>query len=246
MAVQLFKIYLTTAVLPFMSRSTVDLVVPPALAALRFHSRTTTTVVLFVIAGIIIPIIVILATDPRCFYHQWIESRAAETNNVYVPSCSFLEEDGSCSQFTDVVTQSTYTQEATYSGAKCVASVLFIYVPVFQCGVFFTALVPALLELVIVPLVAPWCYKNRHSSAVATKGLWVLRTIALNVSLHIPHEDLSTHRSRVDMRSIAVAPGVDGNPEEVRESEVSPFITRVNYLARRVAERGFSQITITL
>jgi hypothetical protein len=113
--------------------------------------------------------------------------------------------------------------------------------------VFLTACAPAFLELVLVPVVAPWCYRQRHTSFVARRGLEFLRLVALNLPLHVPHEDMSTHRSRMALRSVAISSGHGVDPlDTVRESEVSPFITRVNYLARRVVERGFSQIAITM
>ena len=84
-----------------------------------------------------------------------------------------------------------------------------------------TATVPAGLEMGIVPLLAPWCYRNADSSTVAWAGLEFLRTMTWNV-----------------WPALADA--------GVLAPNFSLGAAKLDYLAQRVVERAFLEVITTL
>jgi hypothetical protein len=250
-----FKTVLTTAVLPWVARSTVNTVVPRSFPQLRFQFRTTATVALYGLTTLLIPIIVVLLTDPRCFYYTMIGKPPVENNDISVDYCSNQEDDGSCSLYSTAVVTSRYAKTYDYEGAKCVSAVLFFYGPVFELGVFFNALLPVFLEYALAPALVPWCFRHRKQNNLACFGLKILRVVSLNVPLLVPrHEHKELFSTPPEQQTAMHNTVIDNTAGD--EAAVATVATKkesnslekksIVSLARRIVERGITQLSITL
>jgi hypothetical protein len=150
------------------------------------------------------------------------------TADVAVEYCAIFEEHNRCAACSTDVAQSSYAPAFNYDGRRCVPAVLSAYAPVFLAAVLLTATFPAGLELLVVPLVAPWCHAKSASSPLARGGLAALRSVTYNV---VPALAAAATRAvrGASAADPALAPEVD-----------------VDYLAKCVVERAISQLAGTL
>jgi len=169
-----------------------------------------------------LPVIIVLVTDKRRLYYRFKPQPAIDTD-VPVSYCSFYHSATNlrCDEYANFLATSTYTPSFAYDGEVCVSAVLSVYGPVFLGVVLFAATLPAGMERVIVPWLAPWCYQNAESSTVARAGLAFLRAVTWNV-----WPALANARVLLPTFSLGTA--------------------KVDYLAQRVVERAFVQVIATL
>ena len=222
MAVTIVKTTIWTLLVPVVARKAVDLIVlNSALTFVRFRLRMAITTALSAMTVIILPVSIVLVTDKRCLYYI-IKPQSAVDTAVPFSYCSitnFLT--GSCYEYATSSATSIYTPSFAYDGAVCVSAVISVYGPVFLGTVLLSATLPAGIETLLVPWLAPWCYLNTGSSALARTGLMFLHAVTWNVW-----------------------------PALANAGVLSPDFTlgasKLDYLAQRVVERAFMQVLTTL
>jgi hypothetical protein len=229
--VTLTKMLVSTLLIPKAARWAARLLLPGADRSFeRFQLRLALSTTLAALATIVAPVAIVLVTDERCLYHAWHPSDTV-TTDVPVESCSLIgATTGKCLAYATEVYQSSYAPAFDYDGGRCVSAVLSAYAPVFLGAVLLTATFPAALELLVVPLVAPWCQVKSASSPLARGILVVLRSVTWNVA---PVLAAAAARAARDV------PPAEDYPAPVTEVDV-------DYLAQRVVERGISQLMGTL
>jgi hypothetical protein len=163
---------------------------------------------------------IVLVTDPRCLYYMFKPQTPVETEVPY-SYCDMYDSESRCVLYGTDVATSTYTHSFVYDGEECVSAVLSVYGPVFLGAVLLAATLPAGLEMSVVPWLAPWCHRNAESSTVARASLACLRTVTWNVWPALVDADV-------------LAP------------DFSLGADKIDYLAQRVVERAFVQVTGTL
>ena len=222
MAVTLAKTTIATLLVPRVARNAVDLIVlNGALAYVRFRLRMVIGTALSALTMIVLPVTIVLLTDKRCLYHAFKSQPAVDTD-VPVLYCSLTGDwTGNCVDYSTYLATSTYTPSFAYDGEVCVSAVLSMYGPVFLGAVLLAATLPAGLEVGIVPLLAPWCYRNAESSSLARACLRVLRAVTWNVW------------------PVLASAGVLASNFSLRTN-------KLDHLAQRVVERAFLQLMATL
>ena len=222
MAVTLAKTAIGTLLVPRVTRKNVDLlVIDHALTFVRFRSRMVISTALSVTTMVLIPVSIVLVTDPRCFYYIF-EPQAAVETDVPILSCLVsAEATGQCDVYGTSTVKSTYTPSFTYDGERCVSAVLSVYGPVFLGVALLAATLPAGMEILIVPWLAPWCYRYAVPSSVARTGLAFLRAVTWNVWPVL-------------------------SDAGVLSPDFSLGVFKLDYLALRIVERAFVQVTATL
>ena len=220
LAVTLAKTAIGTLLVPRVARKAVDLIVlNGALTFARFRLRMGIATAFSAITMIMIPLSIVLMTDKQCLNNIFMPQPAVDTD---VPYLYCLNEDlttGACLEYASV--SSTYTPNFAYDGEICVSAILSVYGPVFLGVVLLAATIPAGTEAIIVPLLAPWCYRKSDSSLVARTGLAFLRAMTWNVWPTLAHAS-------------------------VLPPNFSLGAAKIDYLAQRVVERAFVQVLLTL
>jgi Leucine-rich repeat (LRR) protein len=236
--ITLVKMALSTTAIPLTTRRAVRLLVPgAALSSARFRLRVGLGTALSALTTIAAPVVVVLVTDKRCLYHTWHQPEKV-TTNVVIEYC-VDPKSGTCTAYDEEVFRSTFSPAFDYDGRRCVSATLSAYAPVFIGSVLLTATFPAVLELLVVPLVAPWCHAKSASSPAARRTLAVLRGLSWNV-LPVLAQDYALAASQ--------APSVGSEGEAATAGLPLPPLPPiyVGYLAQRVLERGVTQLMGTL
>jgi hypothetical protein len=203
------------------ARKAVDLLVlNGALTFVRFRLRLVIATALSAISMILLPVSIVLVTDPRCFYYI-IKPQPAVGTDVPYSYCSIADYAGICTEYATSTVISTYTPSFAYDGESCVSAVLSVYGPVFLGVVLLAASLPAGMEIFTVPWLAPWCYRNAESSTAARTGLAFLRAMTWNVWPALANAG-------------------------VLPPDFSLGAAKLDYLAQRVVERAFVQVMTTL
>ena len=180
------------------------------------------------------PVVVVLYRDPRCLYYQWAcgmvhgadsqECTRTQTSAVTWKYCATY--DKPCSQYNTDYTTSTFTPQTSYQGGQCVSAMVEIYAPVYLQSALLSAVLPALLELVLVP----WILRQRQQGSsrwVTPRVLWALRQVALNTRAA---EELLVQEERKGVVNLG-----DVNMNMALDKT-----------ARNVVERGFGQLVASL
>jgi len=222
MAVTLAKTAIGTLLVPRVARKAVDLLVLDyALTYLRFRLRMAIATALSATTMVVLPVMIVLVTDKRCLYHTIKPQPAVHTNVPISYYAVFESLTGRCLEYANIPATSTYTPNFAYNGEVCFSAVLSVYGPIFLGMVLLAATLPASMETIIVPWLAPRCYRNAESSVMARAGLLFLRAVMWNVWPAL---------------SKAGALPLD----------FSLGAAKLDYLAQRVVERAFVQVTVTL
>ena len=222
MAITLAKTAIGTLLVPRVARKAVDLLVfHGALTFVRFRLRITIAMALSATTMIGLPVSIVLMTDPRCLYYVFKPQLAVVTNVPILECIATDYSTGLCVEYANIVAESTYTPSFAYDGERCVSAVLAVYGPVYLGAVLLAATLPAGMETIFVPWLAPWCYRYAESSTVARACLAFLRAVTWNVwpvlaNAGVLHSNFSTGAAKLD------------------------------YLAQRVVERAFVQVMVTL
>jgi hypothetical protein len=221
-AVTLAKTLIGTLLVPRVARKAVDLLVlSGALICVRFRLRTTIAAALSATTMIVLPVMIVLLTDKRCLYYTLKPQPAVDTAVPYSYCSATNFETGLCVEFATMEVTSTYMPRVAYDSEACVSAVLSVYGPVFLGVALLTATLPAGIETIIVPKLAPWCYRNAKSSPMARSCLAFLLAITWNV-----------------WPSLVEA--------GVLRTEFPLGAAKLDYLAQRVVERAFVQVIATL
>jgi len=221
MAVTLAKTGIGTLLVPKVARKAVDLVVlNGALTFVRFRLRMAIATALSAVTMIVLPVMIVLVTDKRCLYYVFYTKPAVHTD-VPVLTCLNAASNGHCYEYDSNAVTSTYMPSFAYDGEVCVSAVLSVYGSVFLGVVLLSATLPAGMEILIVPWLAPWCYRNTESSTVARMGLAFLRAVTWNVWPALAE-------------ACVLAP------------DFSLGVAKLDNLAQRVVERAFVQVMVTL
>jgi hypothetical protein len=222
LAVTLAKTAIGTLLVPRVARTAVDLIIlNGALTFVRFRLRVVIATALSAISMILLPVSIVLVKDPRCFYYIFEPQPAVGTDVPYLYCFTGDATTGICTEYATSTVISTYTPSFAYDGESCVSAVLSVYGPVFLGVVLLAAILPAGVEIFIVPWLAPWCYRNAESSTVARTGLGFLRAVTWNVW--------------PALSNAAVLP-----------PDFSLGAAKLDYLAQRVVERAFVQVMTAL
>ena len=249
-SVTVFKSIVSALVIPLAARWAAHLLVPAeALLFVRFQVRLTLSTAVAALSTIAAPVIIVLVTDDRCLYKAW-HSPNEVTTDVAVKYCvtfsTITTGRQSCLVYDEDLVQSTYTPAFDYDGSRCVSAVLSTYAPVFLAAVLLTAAVPAAMELLVVPALAPWCHRNSASSSFADGILQGLRMMTWNV---LPTLQAADQRMS-SVTSIAAQGDNGALPDLALSAEHPPVVpippVDVDYLAQRVVERGILQLIGTL
>jgi Leucine-rich repeat (LRR) protein len=222
MAVTLVKTMIGTLLVPLVAREAVDLLVlDDALTYVRFRLRVAIATALSATTMIVLPVMIVLVTDKRCLYHT-IEPQPAVHTNVPISYCAiFKSSTRLCLEYATIQATSTYKPSFAYDGGVCVSAILSVYGPVFLGTVLLAATLPAGIERIVVPWLAPRCYQNAESSMVARTGLAFLQAVTWNV-----------------WPALAKA--------GVLPLDFSLGTAKLDYLAQRVVERAFMRVMVTL
>jgi len=182
MIVTLAKTAIGTLLVPAVARKAVDILVPNStLTFVRFRFRMVISTALSAMTMILFPVMSVLMTDQRCLYYVFKPQPAVDTV-VPVPCCSVTSfSTGVCVEYATDTFTSTFKPSFAYDGEACVSAIISVYGPVFLGSVLFAAILPAAMEMIFVPLLAPWCYRNAESSTVACLSLNFLQAATLNV-----------------------------------------------------------------
>ena len=241
-SVTVAKSFISALVIPQAARLLAELLVPAkALSFARFQVRLALGTALAALSIIITPAIIVLVTDERCLYDAWHPPDVV-TTDVVVEYCFDTNiVTGICQDVEKDLVQSTYAPAFDYDGSRCVSAVLSTYAPVFLAAVLLTAAVPAAMELLVVPSLAPWCHRNSASSPFARNILLGLCMITRNVPLTLQAADRRA--------AAAAANSAQGGNKASADKELSAALVPpidVDYLAQRVVERGIAQLIGTL
>jgi len=240
--ITLVKTAVSTMITPSVARRAALLLVPNvALPFARFRLRVALGTTLSALSTIVAPVAIVLVTDERCLYHAWHPPNEV-TTDVTVEFCGLsaasVTGGSQCITFSRDLIQSTYTPEFEYDGSRCVSAVIGVYAPVFVGSVLLTAVLPAALELLVVPTLAPWCHRKSASSPMARRCLAVLRDLTLNV---LPV--LAEAKARAEMAGPSTET-TSGATDPLTFPPLPPI--NVDTLAQRVVERGLVQLVGTL
>ena len=178
--ISLLKAGIITIVLPVVSAHSSSLLSPGVFPENRFRFRLCVSGILAALTGIA-PIVAVMIIDEGCFNHIFYPPPPITTTTC-IPDCNNYNDAGECIEVDTSCIDSTYTPEFRYSGERCVAAWLKAYVPVFMLSILFAAVAPAIFEVVWVPMVAPWCFRNHDRSSFARGLLYLMRLSAFNVS----------------------------------------------------------------
>jgi len=185
------KVFFNTVAVPLVSRSLVNLMFPGALPDPRFRLRLNITALVTGLANVLLPWLVVLFTSNRCLYH-WVYPPAPDVTHLEVTTCSSTSRiTGECTSFNTEAITSTYSHPFTYSGVDCVASMLDIYPPVYVAVVVTCAVGPAVIDLALAPLLAPWLFQRGAKSAPARGALAVLRTVSFTTRVALAKANLN-------------------------------------------------------
>jgi len=222
MAITFVRTAIEMLLVPSVAQKAVNLLVlNGALTFVRFRLRMTIATALSVMTNIVLPVSIVLATDPRCLYYT-IKPQPAVGTEVSVLECSsYVLSVDVCDKYTTFVETSTYTPSFAYDGEVCVSAILSVYGPVFLGCIILTSTLPAGVDIFIVPWLAPWCYRNAESSRVARMGLAFLEEMTSNA-----------------LPALAKA--------GVLPPDFSLGAAKLDYLAQQVVEQAFMQVTVTL
>ena len=222
MAVILVKTAIMQVLVPRVARKAVDLLVlKGALTFVLFRLLMTLGVALSAMSMIILPCLSQLLSDPRCLYSAF-EPPPAVNTAVSISTCALRDPSSSqCVEYTTTSATSTYTPRFTHQSGICMSAIMSVYGPVFLGVVLLAATLPAGMETIIVPWLAPWCYRNAESSTVARAGLRFLQMLAWNVWPTLSNAGLLP-------------------------PDFSLGAAKLDYLAQRVVERAFVQLMATL
>jgi Leucine-rich repeat (LRR) protein len=223
-AVTLAKTAIGTLLVPRVARRAVKLILlHDALTYVRFRIRMATATALSALMTLLIPVAIVFITDKRCLYYTLNPQPAVDTE-VPISYCAVFDDfllSSPCLEYGSALAKSTYTPSFAYDGELCVSAVLSVYGPVFLGVALLAATLPASFEMVVVPWLAPWCYRNSALSALARTGLAFFRMMTWNV-----------------WPTLADA--------GVLPPDFSLGASKLDYLAQRVVERAFVQIMVTL
>ena len=223
MAVTLVKTAIGTLLIPMVARDAANLlVVTDVRTFVRFRLRIVIATALSAMTTIVLPVAIVLMTDKRCLLYA-LEPQAPVDTDVPISYCHLSSSLPSyCLEYaTSDSATSTYTPSFAYDGETCVSAVLSVYGPVFFGVVFLAATLPAGVEIIIVPWLAPWCYQNTDSSIVARTGFAFLRSVTRNIWPVLANAG-------------------------VLPSGFSIGAAKLDYLAQHVVERAFGQMMATL
>ena len=245
--ITLVKMAVSTMAIPMTARRVARLLVPgAALSSVRFRLRIGLGTALSALTAIAAPVIIVLVTDDRCLYRAWHRPEKV-TTDVAVEVCTArIAKTGRCVAYGDIVYQSTFLPAFDYDGGRCFSAALSTYAPVFLAAVLLAAVLPAALELLVVPLVAPWCHAKSASSFAARRILAALRGLSWNV-LPVLAQDHA--RAVAASRALSSAGNSEGGvaPVDVLAAPLPPLpLINADYLAQRVVERGIMQLMGTL
>jgi hypothetical protein len=131
---------------------------------------------------------------------------------------------------------------------RCVSAVLDIYAPVFVAAVLLSAILPATLELSIVPLLAPYLYRKQQQQQTlesSSSGATPLSSITSPQTRHAWSSSVMVSRwllLMVRSSSWNVNAVLYGSKDISLHQSSSTSV----YSSRRVIERGFSQLLALL
>ena len=230
------KTLISTGLIPIVSRTGAHIFMQSSAASSltrkKFRMRITINTIISALTVVAAPTIIVVVTDERCLRNFWFP-QGEVTTAVVVATCTVLEGStldtiSGCAVYSDSIVKSTYTPSFDYDGGRCVSAVLDVYSPIFLTSVLLTAVLPAVLELFVVPRVAPWCHRRGSSSPAARCILANLRAVTWNVAPVLAEFE----------EAAASSAGAAPPP--------SLPVYDADYLAQRVMERGFSQLLGTL
>jgi hypothetical protein len=222
LAIAFVKVSLTSITIPKASERTAVLLYPGATSGFRFRLSVNIGVSLAAISLVIAPIVVVAITDQRCWYY-YFEPESDLSSPVFYDVCNATDLQGQCLEYTSTSIQSNYKPLFSYDGDQCVTAMLSTYAPVFLAYIMLSAPISATLDLLVVPLLAPWCYRNADHSRAAELCLKYLKKICWNV----PSVLCANFNSKVDV--LEVTQGVN-----------------LKYASRSVMRRALVQFSSTL
>ena len=120
-------------------------------------------------------------SSDQCFKLAW-NPPSDEHNVVGIKYCSSTSSDGRCVSYSQQDIESTYRFRFSYSGEQCVNSLMELYPSVYITSVLLSAIGPATLDLIIVPLAAPWLHLNSERNKFARSALLILRSLTFTVA----------------------------------------------------------------
>ena len=205
------KVIFTVLVVPQVARLAAHVLIPQALDSTRFRVRILLATLFSALSSILAPVADVALTDRRCLMDYFVPDSPV-TTLISIPYCVLTssEDANMCLQYGEDEADSTYSRPFEYSGERCVAAVITIYQAVFVASVLLSAIMPAMFEILVVPYVAPWCF--REAGAVARAGKTLLKGMSWNASVfaalsatgeRAPWVDLDTIAQRVVERAVS-------------------------------------------
>lgn len=181
LAVTVVKCVLSS-VLPWASRRTSNAVLPGMRFEERYQMRVNLSAIFFVLLGLASPLAVVVNTDTSCARYYWTPQTKI-TSTIPVSTCFVFSPSGLCTDLGSYDIYSTFTPKYDFSGSRCVSAILRIYAPVYLLVVLLVAMVPFILEILVVPIMAPFCMRHRMHSFIAHSLLRFFEATSSNVTL---------------------------------------------------------------
>ena len=215
--------------------------------ALRFRMRLTIGVALASFAWLVAPVGVVLLTDPRCYYYASVchvanDCLDAQHSVITYEYCASDSSDAElCPRKLVSAFTSSFKPHFSYRGEHCASAMVEIYAPVYLQSAILAAVLPALLELVVVP----WSVRRAKTSVVARRMVWALEQITLNANVVA---ELLEGTSQEDEWTNHIGRGSapsSPNQSSSHGPNRNPNLL-IDELAQEVVERGFGQLVSTL
>eukprot|EP00615_Pteridomonas_danica_P014104 CAMPEP_0114400394 /NCGR_PEP_ID=MMETSP0102-20121206/16371_1 /TAXON_ID=38822 ORGANISM="Pteridomonas danica, Strain PT" /NCGR_SAMPLE_ID=MMETSP0102 /ASSEMBLY_ACC=CAM_ASM_000212 /LENGTH=562 /DNA_ID=CAMNT_0001562763 /DNA_START=123 /DNA_END=1811 /DNA_ORIENTATION=- len=179
LSVAFFKASLTALIIPTASERIATCLFPTSSWGYRFRAAVNIAVIISSCSLVLGPILIVSITDPRCLYYHF-KPQNKVTADVTFQFCTVLDQFGVCSHYEEETMPSSYIPQFEYDGNECVSAVISTYAPVFLTHVLLSTPISAVIELILVPLIAPWCFQNRYVNKWVGRVLFGLRAATYN------------------------------------------------------------------
>jgi hypothetical protein len=150
-------------------------------SSFRFRAYVNIGVFLSAITLILAPIGIVAVTDTRCLLSLFQPIKDVNSEVTY-EICSLYDNSASnCVQYDTATVVSTYRMVFEYDGGQCNAAVLATYAPVFLAFVLLAAPISASFDMILAPMLVPYCFARRHQNKYANHIFNLLRLTTWNV-----------------------------------------------------------------
>mmetsp|Transcript_50483 Transcript_50483/g.64696 ORF Transcript_50483/g.64696 Transcript_50483/m.64696 type:complete len:576 (-) Transcript_50483:157-1884(-) len=181
LAIACFKSFMSASLLPKSTKLISSIFFPHIMSSLsRFRMTINLCIFLSIISLILVPIIIVIITDERCMLN-YFQPEDKITRLIPYEKCYITSSESGCLQHGINYVESSYIPKFHYRQGQCISALISTYAPVFLAYILLSAPISAALELIIVPLIAPWCYHHKKKSKIASWLYYLLLQVTLNV-----------------------------------------------------------------